>query len=222
MNQDPYFGRSEVSNSDLHDLHRMLYGGNDRDPTDAYRFGTLIDAMVTEPEVVDFFKRTCHGEQYTAEEFRIGIKMRDAFRKDKIAAQIIPLCTFQQVFNGPVKLKYGNSEFSIPMRCKYDLWMPSLGYGGDIKSTTATTQKQFEEACRFFDYDQQRAVYMSQSGAKHDVLIGISKVNYKVFKLFINRGDAFFNSGMQKFTDIAFKWWELIGDSCNDQSNPNH
>jgi len=213
MNQDPYFGRSEVSNSDLHDLHKFLYGGDDRDPTDAYRFGTLIDALVTEPEAIDFYKRTCHNEQYTAEEFATGIKMRDAFRKDKISSQIIPLCTFQQVFNGPVKLKRGNFEFSIPMRCKYDLWMPPLKYGGDIKSTTATTQKQFMAACKFFHYDQQRAVYMTQSGANHDILIGISKVNFKVFKLFINRGDTFFNEGMEKFTDIAFKWYELIGET---------
>jgi len=214
MNQDPYFGRLEVSNSDLHDLDRMLRGSyDDRDPTNAYKFGTLIDAIITEPETVDYYKRTCHGEQYTVEEFEQAKKMRDAFRRDPIAKQLLPLCDFQKICIGPVSLKYETIEFELYMRCKYDLWMRSLNYGGDIKSTTATTQAQFEAACKYFHYDQQRAVYMTQSGAKHDVLIGISKVNFKVFKLFINKGDAFYNSGMEKFTDIAFKWWTLFGNN---------
>jgi hypothetical protein len=113
---------------------------------------------------------------------------------------------------GIVKLDYEGIFFELTMRCKYDLWADVLRYGGDIKSTTATTQKQFEEACRHFDYDRQRAVYMTLSGAQKDVLIGISKVNLKVFKLFIDRKSEFYLSGMQKFRELAFKYWTLFGD----------
>lgn len=45
-----------------------------------------------------------------------------------------------------------------------------------------------------------------------DVIIGISKVNLKVFKLFINRESEFYKSGMQKFRELGFKYWTLFGD----------
>ena len=103
-------------------------------------------------------------------------------------------------------------SFSLPVRCKWDLWMPSLKWGGDIKSTTATTQKQFEEAARFFDYDRQRYFYMNIAGSTQDILIGISKVNYRVFKVPIKRGDCFWKSGEEKCLCLAFKYWEMFGD----------
>jgi hypothetical protein len=141
-----------------------------------------------------------------------GSEMRKAFLKDPFAQQIMKVCSGQAVKHGIVKLDYEGIFFELFMRCKYDLWADVLRYGGDIKSTTATTQKQFEDACYHFDYDRQRAVYMNLSGAEKDVLIGISKVNLKVFKLFIDRKSEFYLSGMQKFRELGFKYWTLFGD----------
>ena len=60
-----------------------------------------------------------------------------------------------------------------------------MGWGGDIKSTSATTQEQFESAVRQFDYDRQRFFYMNIAGSEKDVLIGISKEHQKrVFERF--------------------------------------
>ena len=54
MNPDKYYERSEVSNSDLTALKNMLhprmqYG--DREA--AFRFGSLVDAIITEPSRAD-------------------------------------------------------------------------------------------------------------------------------------------------------------------------
>ena len=71
--KDPYYDRSEISNSDLSELKRQLYGGMEIDPVHA-KFGNLIDHMITEPEKVDYFKLTCAGEQLTEGDFKKALE----------------------------------------------------------------------------------------------------------------------------------------------------
>lgn len=209
--RDPYYDRSEVSNSDLSRLKQELYG-IERDPANAFWFGNLIDHMITEPHKVNYFTFTCEGETFTEEEFAKAEEMKKSFMRDAIAGEILRLSAFQKVMVKPSQNFDYDISFSLPVRCKWDLWMPSLKWGGDIKSTTATTQKQFEEAARFFDYDRQRYFYMNIAGSTQDILIGISKVNYRVFKVPIKRGDCFWKSGEEKCLCLAFKYWEMFGD----------
>ncbi|MFO7935108.1 MAG: hypothetical protein R6U78_13635, partial [Bacteroidales bacterium] len=83
-------------------------------------------------------------------------------------------------------------------------------YGGDIKSTVCRTQEEFETSIDFFDYDRQRAVYMTIAECDYDVLIGISKINLKIFKKFIKRDDETFKRGMNKFRYLAYKYYTLF------------
>src|SRR5690606_21539428 len=116
----------------------------------------------------------------------------------------------QTVMSQKVKFSFEGVDFDLNTRCKWDLWADRLKYGGDIKSTAATTQKQFEEAVRFFDYDRQRAWYMNIAKSDKDFIIGISKKNFKVFKVPVRRGDELFNEGVKKYSELAFKWWSLF------------
>ena len=51
--QDTYYQRSEVSNSDLTELKNLLYPRTQYgDKEKAFKVGSLIDAMITEPEKV--------------------------------------------------------------------------------------------------------------------------------------------------------------------------
>jgi hypothetical protein len=100
--------------------------------------------------------------------------------------------------------------FSLPVRCKWDFWMPSVQYGADLKSTVANNQKQFEEASRYFDYDRQRYFYMMIGAARQDILIGISKENFQVFKIPIRHGDDFWKSGKEKALELAFKYYLML------------
>lgn len=208
---DPYYSRHEVSNSDLTSLLKY-FSGIDTEPIEAYRFGRLIDCMITEPEKVNTFKLTCDGEQYTRDEFNRAMAMRSSFYRDAFCREFIKKASFQKVMSRTIQVDYCGFKFSLAARCKWDIWVDMMGSGGDIKSTTATTQQQFEQACLYFDYDRQRAWYMDISGANQDVLIGISKVNFKVFKLFIRRDDDFYNSGKQKYEYLAFKWWMIFDE----------
>lgn len=216
--QDNYFDRAEVSNSDLSWLKMELLSSAERkDFKDAYRMGSLIDCMITEAHRIDYFKLQLldypepgHNEQFTKEEFETCQKMKAAFRADDFCMGLLKQSTGQMVMSDTVSFDYCGLEFSLKMRCKYDLWSDILKWGGDIKSTTATTQKQFEDAVRFFDYDRQRVEYMLISGAKRDMLIGISKVNYKIFKVPVTINSSIFMSGYEKLSSLAFRWWTLF------------
>lgn len=212
MARDPYFDRSEVSHSDLSSLDKYLNPGKYMDMAPEalekiFAFGTLIDMMITEPEKVDFFKLTCNGYQHTKEEFETAIKMKQAFDKDSFAPYL-KIADKQKVMAREMEFNYNGFTFTMPVRCKWDLWMHI--WGGDIKSTSATTQKQFEEACKMFNYDRSRAFYMDIANSDRDLIIGISKVNFKVFKVYVERGDAFYNAGKEAYSELAFHYMNLL------------
>ncbi|HRH60722.1 MAG TPA: hypothetical protein PL045_09145, partial [Chitinophagaceae bacterium] len=101
---------------------------------------------------------------------------------------------------------------SLEAKCKWDLFREDIDLSGDIKSTACTSQKQVEEALRYFDYDRSRAWYMDLENRNNDILIFISKVNYKVFKVPIKRGDTIFKEGKEKYQRLAFRWWYLFSE----------
>ena len=82
-NPDTYYLRSEVSNSDLTALKELLhprlqFGSRD----EAFRFGNLVDAVITEPSRVNYFRFTVDDTQYTEDEFRHAIEMQKALRME--------------------------------------------------------------------------------------------------------------------------------------------
>lgn len=208
---DGYYKRSEISNSDLSELKRQLYGGMEIDPVHA-KFGNLIDHMITEKEKVNYFKYICAGDQMTEDDFKRAEEMKKAFMRDDYCVKILSLSDTQKVMINPKQLFDYDIPFYLPARCKWDLFMNSMGWGGDIKSTAATTQKQFEDAIRHFDYDRSRFFYMNIAGSDKDVIIGISKENFKVFKVQIRRGDDLWASGREKCMELAYKYWIMFGD----------
>lgn len=221
---DPYFSRSEVSNSDLTELKKYFMSQDMiRDAYDAYRFGTLVDAVITEPEKVDHFKLTIQGHDYvySQDEFDTAKTMLRSVRENEFVNSLLKQSTFQKVVvKKDFTIEHDGIEFSLSARAKWDLFIDALGWGGDIKSTTATTLKQFIEACYYFDYHRQRAYYMDMVGSTQDILIGISKKNFKVFILPIKKGDDFYNAGKAQYQEIAFKYWTLFSNINILQ--PNH
>lgn len=226
--KDAYFSMEEVSNSDLGWLQKywmpaaIMY-----DIEAAYRFGTLIDMMITEPHRVDYFRFTCAGVQYTREEFALAEEMKAAFWNDKFCAMLASHSEMQKVtIVDRFRIEYEDFYFHVAARCKWDLnAMAKLRMTGDIKSTTATNEKQFLAACHHFQYFRQRAWYMDLGKSDKDMLIGISKINKKVFKIPIIRGGELYKIGKEQYQDLAFKWVYLFGDlndiGLNDRMESN-
>ncbi len=216
--RDPYFSRSEVSHSDLCALEEMLYPRRDvGDKQKAFAFGTLLDAMITEPHKVDYYNRSVDGQYsdypFTKADFELASAMKRSCMKDDFAKMLIENADFQSVSTSyDFPIEYGGFEFQLStgVRCKWDLLVRHWKIGGDIKSTTCETQKQFEDACDHFRYYRSRAWYMDIEGTDKDMIIGISKKNLKVFKVAINRGDKLYNHGKAQYQDIAFKYWLYV------------
>ncbi len=208
---DTYYDRKEVSNSDLSRLKQELYPTYQPDPTKAFRMGNLIDAMITEAHRVDFFGRKLGDVEFAKEEFEKAERMKRAFYADEFCRMISEKADGQKIMVKHREFNYDGFDFELDTRCKWDLWREDWGWGGDIKSTTATTQAQFEAAAKHFDYDRQRAWYMDIAGSDRDVLIGISKVNFRIFKIMINRQSDFYKDGFNKYNELAFKWHLIYG-----------
>lgn len=206
MNPDSYYQRSEVSNSDLSKLKQVLYPRDMPDPTQAYRFGNLIDAMITEPERVDYFQKCCDNDVFSDSDWRIAERMKAAFWSDSLCENLMKGVETQKVMVKRRALSFKGYDFELDVRCKWDGWRPDLGYGFDIKSTSAQTQNEFETAARYFDYPRQRSWYMDIAESNFDVLIGISKKNFKVFKIAIKRGDSFYREGYEDYINLAFRY----------------
>lgn len=214
-NPDTYYTRSEVSNSDLTELKNILHPCQQfGDKEAAFRFGSLVDAIITEPDRVDYYQLTVDDVQYSEDEFRHACEMRKALRmearRDAFLEMVLESAETQRfMVNQAQQFTYCDFPFMLDTRCKWDWWMPSFGFGGDLKTTFASTQHQFEEALDFFDWDRSRAWYMDIAGSSRDFIYAISKKNGKVFKKFINRGDEVYNRGREKYEELAFKYWCL-------------
>jgi len=179
----------------------------------AYKEGNLIDAMITEPHRVNRFKKTVDSVQYTEEQFHMGEEMKKAFLRDPFCANMLKHCSFQRISYQPsFKVEHDGFEFSLPAKAKWDLFCEKFDLGGDIKSTACTTQKQCEEAVRYFCYDRSRAWYMDLEGRSNDILIFISKKNYKVFKVPVPRNGSIYKEGKAAYQELAFKYWYLFCD----------
>ena len=212
---DNYYERGEVSNSDLTELKDLLHPRpqfGDREA--AFRFGSLVDALITEPARVNFYRRTVDDVEYPEWEFRKGLFLRDSLRReagrDKFLAQVLELADTQTVMvNEGHVFDYCGFYFLLDTRCKWDWFMKDYGFGGDLKTTFASTQQEFEQAVDFFDWDRSRAWYMDIAGSDRDFIYAISKKTGQVFKKFINRGDEVYNRGREKYLELAFQYWCL-------------
>lgn len=215
MSNENYYSRSEVSNSDLTELKnilhpRMQFG----DKEAAFRFGTLVDALITEPQKVDYYRLTVDDVVYSEDEFRHGQELQKALRTEAkndafLAAVLSNADTQRCMVNKAQQFTYCEFPFSLDTRCKWDWWLASAKFGGDLKTTSASSQAEFEEAVDFFDWDRSRAWYMDIAGSDKDFIYAISKKNCRIFKKFITRGDEVYTRGRQKYEELAFQYWCL-------------
>jgi hypothetical protein len=202
MTRTDYFSnRTHLSNSGMSEIAQYIDGKPSPNPEN-FRIGNLVDALVLEPERCLHHMRIVYDLDYiyTAEEWQKGLKMRDAvlarFRHE------LGICEKQKSVFAPIEITYGDQTFTINGRCLWDFWHPK--YSGDLKTTDATTQAQVLEAIGRLDIDRSRAWYMDLTGTDVDHLIFVSKVNYKVFYHRIERGDAIYLSGLEKYSRLAF------------------
>ena len=215
-NPDAYYSRNEVSNSDLSALKELLHpvlmppGVKEA----AFRFGNLVDALITEPTRVNHYQLTVDDEKYTEEEFRHAREMYRSLkctaRRDKFLAKVLENAGTQCVMaNKAQPFEYGGFNFQLDTRCKWDWWFSAFHFGGDLKTCSAATQAEFDDAIDFFDWDRSRAWYMDIAHSDRDFIYAISKRNCNVFTTRILRDDPVYLRGRDKYLELAFQYWCL-------------
>ena len=214
---DPYYLRSEVSNSDLSALYNYFNPPSFTiDTTTAFRFGSLVDAMITEQDQVDLFNRRVGAIQFEKEEWEKARKMKQIFFADYFCQLLFRQCEMQKVSIKPeFEITYNDVTFSLPMRAKWDFYAKDIDLSGDLKTTAATTLSQFEDSINHYNYDRQAALYMDLEGKSNFMFIAISKENYKIFKVPVKKGGKIYNSGKEKYQKLAFMYYTLFGSQNN-------
>lgn len=201
---DPYYSLPQVSNSDLTKIDDELSSHDKRDLSRAFYEGSIVDAMITEPHRIDWFRNLFDGEPHAF--FQTAKKMYHQFKFDYNCQKIMKNTEKQKVSIAELQIHHDGHDFSLPARCKWDFFGT---ISGDIKTTVATTQKQFEAACMYLDYHRSRAWYMDVGHTDRDLIIGISKVNFKIFFYPITRDMDIYKLGKQRYSQLAFKYWML-------------
>jgi len=204
-----------VRNSDLSLIAHRITPKDYIDPTEAYKFGSLIDAMLTTPVKVNFITKKCNGIAYDTDKFNLAYKMYKELISNDLYRNFTANATYQKVVTDEVTLFYKNPyaiagngiEFSIKRKGLLDIYKPNII--ADFKSTVATSQSQLISLIDWFDYDRQGAWYMDIAKVDTFVIIAISKVNQKIFRHTIKKGDEMYLRGVQKYTQLAY-WWHVF------------
>lgn len=208
-----YYRRSEVSNSDLTALMRVYYGKDDisEELEGVYAFGSLVDAMLTEPLKVRTIDMTLTEDdgnviQFSYDDFVQATIMANRARKDPIIAAIIKHMAGQYIFVRTLRFQYEGEDLALRCRCKFDQFSKAMKMGADYKTTSCTSLKQFREAIPHFHWDRQAAFYMDLARIDRHWIIGISKKTGEVFKHVIERGDLLHTAGVAKYSFWAYRW----------------
>ncbi len=209
---DAYYSRPEVSNSDLTALKNYLEGGDHAFPNQEqiFYFGNLIDAMLTEKNKINISRKTFDDAPVDPVLFNKALKMKLSFLKDDFCNYISSNAKTQTVFVDDVHLEVGGFPFFLTMRSKLDFDLSHTNLICDLKSTSATSQSQFLNSVHKFDYDRQAVVYMSLARVSRFAILGVSKINQKIFKIFVEKDSELYESGMEKFKSLALKWYLLF------------
>jgi hypothetical protein len=205
--EEAYRSHPFVSNSDL----SKMKGGAIN--LEVFRFGTLFHSITLEFKTVNLLTGKIIGKdyQYSAAEMKLAREMRIAFLNDSLCRQLLDSCSVEvEMYNENTPFTHDGMNFCIDTKRKYDLWSWQAGWGGDIKSTSATTEREFLRDVDQFDYDRGRVFYSAGSGSQQDIIIGVSKkAPHKVFKVWMKKGDPIWQRGEEKMNALAFDYWTL-------------
>lgn len=209
---DNYYKRLEVSNSSLTQLQKYFIPQNQWvDIQNAYRLGTLVDSVITEPAKVNYYERTIEDYIYTKDEMDMAKGVKNAFLRDEFCRNIFENSEMQRVRIRDLEIQHHNHRFKLAARYKGDMFVRNWDLMADIKSTNCTTQKQFEDSIDYFNYNRQGAWYLDMEERNNFIFLGLcKKPPYPIFKVSMVRGDAMFQSGQAAYQELAFKYWCLF------------
>lgn len=210
-----YYQLPEVSSSDLGKLERLFYNRPDPALEQVFAFGSLVDALLTERKLLSFAAlelRESSGKtiQFDYKTWQLAEKLADTLRRDSVISRLLDNSVGQYIFRRTLPFTYEGEDYKIRARCKFDLLSKPFGMGLDFKTTSCASEKEFISAISYFDYDKQAAWYMDLARIDRHWIVAGSKVNNKIFRFAVERGDETYTRGVAKYSRWAWRWNTLI------------
>jgi hypothetical protein len=213
ISTEEYFDLPYASNSGVKEAEKILGTGNFEEyvQTHSYYHGSALDALLTEPECIAT-KDMSEVQRQTLLPMARSIQADDTYKRlfhPDVGGEVQAV-----IVNLELPINVDGMPVTIPGKCKFDWFNPGrvVNFGGDLKTTEASTQEQFESAAKWFHYPQQAAWYMDVSETDRFAFIGVSKKNFRIFKIFIKRGDPLYLSGREKYLRDSASWFKLNGN----------
>ena len=187
-----------LSNSKMTKVQDWLDGKMDRVmPEAAFRFGSMVDAMLTQPDELDLTA--------TDQELLKTSKVRDAIVAHPLGKILLDHSEPQVILTNQVKIEYEGIEQMIEAKCMLDGLIAKMKIGKDDKTTAAKTQSQFLSSIDRFNYDRQAYWYMEIADLERFVFIGASKEYIgRVFIHIVRKGDPMWLRGKEKAAMLAY------------------
>lgn len=205
-----YFKHPYCSNSALNALAAELgiLPEIKGDRFEAYRLGTLFDAVVTEPQKIDLIRMKITDSEYsfTKEEYQTAKIMKASLESNAFYKIFI---SRKPDFQKEVYVdNFQFDGFTLNMRAKLDYYIP--GIVSDLKSTVASSQKAFENSVELFGYHRQMWLYCKLTESKRAMIFGVSKKKpHKVFVFKIKEGDNLWAKAEKQINYLAFKYYMM-------------
>jgi hypothetical protein len=209
-----YWNIDALSNSELSSLakaYNALPVDMPENLEGTLNFGSLVDGMLTEPWKIDRIMLALTQDdgsllKFTRDIFEFADRLAAGCKADPLISAMLKLMVGQYVFVRTLEGDHDGFPFAIRGKCKFDLFGKTISTGCDFKTTACTTEKAFREAVDYFHWDRQAAFYMDLARINRHWIIGISKINGKIFKVAIERGDKLFERGKAKYSFWCHKY----------------
>lgn len=186
------------SNSRLGEIRSQLLGMSRPKPYRAFGIGHMVHQLILEPEIANIKNYVF----LTPAVRRDVIGMVLAAKSDPTIRQLLPRYKKEKVFT------WIDDLTGLPCKCKADLFN-ELGGGNhvaDLKTTSASSQEEFEKHAIKYEYDRQGAFYLDGTTSSRFSLYGIQKkAPYSVFKLSYTKNDDLITRGRKKYRFILSK-----------------
>lgn len=200
-----YHNNEFVSNSDLTSMTRQECGVElPKNIQYIYDFGNLVDRLITDKASArDWFSIT---KTLQSEDYILAENLANELLKNSLVKLALPFLVFQHEIYKTVELSHNGRLFKFKARGKLDGLAKKLRLSIDYKTTKCTTIESFTNSCYSLGYHRQGAIYMTLAKTDRHLIAGVSKVNKKVFLILMVRGDDMFKSGMNAYSEKAYKW----------------
>jgi hypothetical protein len=189
MTNEQYRALPRISNSDLSNMERSLFRNSDKPlPTGAYNFGSAVHERILEPHL---------NTRYDDVDYEQVQRIQEAVSNNQLLSYVINNSQKEKVVLW--------DKFGLPLKSKLDLIFDNSEVW-DLKTTSCSSKKAFEQTCIEYGYHRQGAFYLDSIGAKNFTFVAISKVRKKDPIFIVQMTDRQIQEGRKKYEALLTFW----------------